>query len=99
MYGDTREMGEPLSAANRGEQIDASVALKRLPDRQPLRLGPGITGMLAPTQPLDAGERQQRRAVLHDGMIVGACAVPFEHREFRMMQRRALGIAEHAREL
>ena len=44
-------------------------------------------------------ERQQRGAVVHDRLVAGAGAIPFEHGELGMMQRRALGVAEHAGEL
>ena len=55
--------------------------------------------MLAPAQLLCAGKRQQCRTILHDRLVARAGAIPFEHGELGMMQRRAFGIAEDAREL
>ena len=39
------------------------------------------------------GQREQRRAVVHQALIGLAGAVPFEHGEFRMVQRAALAVA------
>ena len=85
--------------ADRGEQVDAGVALERLGDGQPLRRRQGIADLVLPAQFLRAGQRQQRRAILHDRLVARTGAIPFEHGELGMMQRRALGVAEHAREL
>jgi acetoin utilization deacetylase AcuC-like enzyme len=47
----------------------------------------------------DMGKRQQRRTIPHDRLVARTGAIPFEHGELGMMQRRAFGIAEDAREL
>ena len=44
------------------------------------------------------GQDQQRSAVGHQGLVGFARAIPFEHRELRMVQRSALAIAPHARQ-
>ena len=91
---------ESFSAlADRREQVDAGMALERLGHGQPLGRRRGIADLVLPAQLLRAGERQQRRAILHDRLVARAGAIPFEHGELGMMQRRALGVAEDAREL
>jgi hypothetical protein len=42
---------------------------------------------------------EDRGAVLHQRFIGLARAIPFQHREFRMVQRAPLAVAEHAREI
>ena len=44
-------------------------------------------------------QRQDRRAVGHQRLVRLAGAIPFDQREFRMMQRAALAVAEHPGEL
>ena len=41
----------------------------------------------------------QRRAVVHQRLIRLVRPIPFQHREFGMMQRAALAVAEHAGEI
>ena len=45
------------------------------------------------------GLRQDRRAIGHQGPVRLIGPIPFDHGEFRMMQRAALAVAEHAGEL
>ena len=45
------------------------------------------------------GHRDDRRAILHQRLVGSLRAVPFQHGEFRRMQRAAFAIAKHAGEL
>ena len=44
-------------------------------------------------------QREQRRAIGHQRVVGLVGAIPFEHREFGMVQRAALAVAKHAGEL
>jgi hypothetical protein len=88
----------PTVAAGRcrhggGRRRAASGAPARQRDR-PRRRASAMSSRL----PLRA-PRQQRRAVAASALIVLAGAIPFQHREFGMVQRRALAIAEDAGEI
>ena len=93
----------PLPPLDRGQQIDPGVTRKRIGDRQPFRRGKRIDGLVPKTKFLCAGSacrlRQNRRAIIHQQLITLIRPIPFQHCEFRMMQRAALAIAEYARKI
>ena len=67
--------------------------------RKPLGLGEGVGGAAAKCQ-LPRSRRacrgaQERDAIAHQRLIRFAGAIPFDEREFGMMQRAALAIAKH----
>ncbi|GJE83688.1 hypothetical protein CJNNKLLH_5066 [Methylorubrum thiocyanatum] len=90
-------VGRPVGR-DRGEEIDRGVAVERLGQGQPLegceriRLAPAERQALHPCRL--GGERQQRRAILHQRVVVRSGTIPFEHREFGMVQGAALAVAE-----
>ena len=60
----------------------------------------GIAAMLVPAQLARRRSSASSAAQsCHDRLVAHAGAIPFQHGELGMMQRRALGVAEHAREL
>ena len=69
---------------------------------QTLGVGEGIAIASPKRKRLDAGRfrraLQERQAIGDDGLVGFAGAIPFEHGEFRRMQRPALAIAEDAGE-
>jgi hypothetical protein len=87
------------TSSHRGKQIDPGIAPEGIAHGQPLGLRPRIATTITPAQFLDPGQRQQPGAVLHDRLVAHAGAVPFQHGELGMVQRRALGVAEHPGEL
>ncbi len=82
---------------HRGQQVDTGVALEGLRQRQPFRFGEGIDNHVAEGKLLRArrlgGERQKGGAIIHQPVIGFCRPVPFQHGEFRMMQRSALAVA------
>ncbi len=101
--GRLRGAGETLAircaVRQRRQQIDAGKAGKRLRDGELFRRGEGIGGAAAKRQ-LPRPRRlrrgfEDRCAIVHQHPIRLACAIPFDEREFRMMQRAALAVAEH----
>ena len=70
--------------------------------RQPLgrgeRIGLAVAERNSSRPAAARGRRQQRRAVLHQGLVGLVGAIPFEHGELGMMQRPALAVAEDAGE-
>ncbi len=68
---------------------------------QPLRFREGIDRQARKGQPVLTGgfrrQRQQRRRIRHQRLVAFARAVPFQHGEFRMVERPALAIAEDMR--
>ena len=79
------------------------MAREGLRHRHALRRGKRIDGLAAKRELLGAGGArrlgQQRRAVVHQRLVGLVRPVPFQHGEFRMMQRAALAVAEHAGEI
>ena len=71
--------------------------------RHPLRLGERRGDAVAEDEPPGAGglarRREQGGAILHQDPIRLVRAIPFDEREFRMVQRALLAIAERTREL
>ena len=72
-------------------------------DADPLPIADRVGGMATPSQHLSprcmlAGA-DQRCALLHQVAIGGSTAVPFEHREFRVVCRAPLAVAEDMSEL
>ena len=92
-----------MPSLDRRQQIDAGIARKGLGDRQPLRRGKRIDRLAAKRNSFvpaaRAASRQQRRAIIHQRLVRLIRPIPFQHREFRVMQRAALAVAEHAREI
>ena len=88
---------------SRRQQIQTAVLLKRFRHADPLPLAHRVGGMAAPAQRLSSGGMlagaDQRHALLHQVAIGGARAVPFEHREFRMVGCAPLAVAEDMSEL
>ena len=92
----------PVRAAigiNRGHQVDSGETVAGLRDRHPLRLGTGVAGSVFPVKlfnpsAVSAARASTVRAVLHQHVIACTGAVPFQHREFGMMQRPCFAIAE-----
>ena len=88
---------------SRRQQIQTAVLPKRLRDADPLPLAHRVGGMAAPAQRLSTGcmlaGADQRYALLHQVAIGGARAIPFEHREFRMVGCAPLAVAEDMSEL
>ncbi len=85
------------SGRDGGEQVDAGKAGKRLGDAQALGFEERI-GLAAPVGETPGarrlgGERQDRGAIAHQRLVGFAGPVPFEHREFGMVQRPALAVA------
>ncbi len=86
-----------------GEQIDANKAFERRRHRQQLRLGEGIGDFPAKRELADPGRLRgmgyDHHAIGHHGVVGRVGAVPFQHGEFGQMQRTALAVAKHPREL
>ena len=78
------------------------MALEGFRHRHALRRGKRIDGLVAERELLGAGGARrlghQRRAVVHQRLIRLVRPIPFQHGEFRVMQRAALAVAEHAGE-
>ena len=89
---------------SRRQQIDAAMLLKGLGHADPLPLA-AARRQYAPRQLSASSARRmlagadQRCALLHQIAIGGAGAIPFEHREFRVMGRAPLAVAEDMGEL
>ena len=88
-----------LAVRQRRQQIDAGEFFKRLRHRQPFRRSKRI-GYAAAKAELFCSRslrrlRQNRGAVGHQNLVRLTRAIPFDHREFRRMQRAALAVAEH----
>ena len=86
-----------VARAERREQVDAGVARERLGHGDVLGRGEGIALVRAMPQAMPVhrpGRRgQQCRAIGHQRRVGLVGAVPFQHGEFRMVQRRALAVA------
>ena len=71
-------------------------------DSETLRRGERIAGAILEAPFLQAGRLrglgEQRRAIGHQRLVGLVRAIPFQQREFGMMQRAALAVAEHAGE-
>ena len=85
------------------QQIQPAVLLKRLGYADPLPVARRVGSLAAPSQCLSIGcslaGADQRCALLHQVAIRGARAVPFEHREFRVVCRAPLAVAKDMSEL
>ena len=79
-------------------EIDAGMAEEGVADADPLGRLERVRPAAAKGEGLGArnlgGERKQRGAIVHQRRQRRADAIPFQHREFRRMQRRALAVAE-----
>ena len=106
---DARRPGGPgqsltirLAARQRRQQVDAGEAVKGLRHGNPLRRGKRIGRAAAKAELLRAGRirrhRQDRGTIGHQRPIRLARPIPFDQREFRMVQRAALAIAKSLRE-
>jgi hypothetical protein len=86
-----------------GQQIQTAVFLKGFRHADPLPLARRVGGMTAPAQRLSSGcmlaGADQRCALRHQVAIRGPSAIPFEHREFRMVGCAPLAVAEDMGEL
>ena len=84
---------------HRLENVDPAMPQERLAHRQPLGRRERVRLAAAERAALRARrlrrEPQQRRAIALQRRGRLADPVPFEHREFRRVQRAALAIAEH----
>ena len=97
-----RRRREAVPIIEQRRQIDIGVRGEGLADGDDLRLRERIANASAPDEvarrPPPRRRRHQPRAVLIDAQRRLLGAIPFEHGEFRMMQRRALAVAEHPRQ-
>jgi hypothetical protein len=82
---------------DRGEEIDAGVALEGLRNAEALGLERRIDTRSAPGEPPGAGglrgEAEERGAIGHQHVVSLACPVPFQHRELGVVQGAALAVA------
>jgi hypothetical protein len=86
----------------RGEKIDAGMAVEGLGHGQDFRLFERIGDMAAKAQvaAVRGGNRarQKPHAILDQSLIGFARAIPFEHGEFGMVKPSPFAVAEHMRE-
>src|SRR5205085_4857169 len=85
-----------------GQEVDPGEALEGFRHGQTFGFKKGIAGAASETQHFRRCRArcrsEQIEAVADHGIVIFASAIPFEHREFRGVQRPALAIAEYARE-
>ena len=81
----------------RGQQVDVGVTPERLGHRQAFGCGEGIAGAVAESQHGracgGAGDAQHGGAVIHQGGIVSAAAIPFQHGKLGRVQRPTFAVA------
>lgn len=80
-----------------GQKINARMAGKGLGNREPFKGQRGVTFMGFVTQFAAAcrlgGQVQKSGAIIHKGVVILPDAVPFQHGEFRAVQRSAFAVA------
>ncbi len=83
-------------------EVDSGMAAERLAHRKAFRRLERARSAAAEDEAFGArdmgGERNERGAIIHQPVERSADPVPFEHGEFRRVQRRALAIAENVRQ-
>jgi hypothetical protein len=101
--GERVAVAGPAVGADGGQEVDAGMAVEGLGEGQALRRGLRVDGLAPVGEGPGAGglggERQQGGAVVHQRLVGGGGAVPFQHGELGMVQRAALAVAPHPGEL